>query len=175
MFDKRKDNAQPIPTPKEQSVGPGPQQQPSPPAPSATHGPAVVGAGLSMNGELSGKEDVIVAGRFEGSISLPDNSVVVSTGGNVDANISAHTVQIEGIMTGDIQGGDKVVIAATGQMEGKIVAPRVVLADGAKFKGSIDMDPPAVAKQPKPQSTRALPAADGKPSAASSRPVAGQA
>ena len=143
MFDKRKEAARPGPTPPAQTAGQSVEPRPSdstrPPAPSAA---AIVGAALVMNGELSGNEDIVVAGRFEGKITLPSNSVMVSKGGQVHADVLAKVVQIEGQMTGDIQGGERVVITATGQMEGKISAPRVVLIDGAKFKGSIDMDSP---------------------------------
>ena len=129
---------------------------------------------MLVNGELSGDEDVVVAGRFQGKISLPKNSLMVSKGGHVQADVSANAVQIEGRVAGDIQCGDKVIITATGQMEGTIVAPRVILVDGAKFKGSIDMDPPAETKKPAPQSrpaqTEARTSGDG-----STRQVAGQA
>ena len=143
MFDKRKDAARPGSTPPaqttEQSIEPRPSESTRPPAPCAA---AIVGAALVINGELSGNEDVVVAGRFEGKITLPSNSVMVSKGGQVQADILAKVIQIEGQVTGDIQGGERVVIASTGQMEGKISAPRVVLIDGARFKGSIDMDSP---------------------------------
>ena len=138
MFDKRKDTARPGPTPPAgQSIESRPSDSTRPPAASAA---AIVGAALVINGELSGNEDVVVAGRFEGKITLPSNSVMVSQGGQVEADILAKVIQIEGQMTGDIQGGERVVITATGQMEGRISAPRVVLIDGARFKGSIDMD-----------------------------------
>ena len=144
MFDKRKDTARLGPTPPAgQSIESRPSDSTRPvedemfPAASAA---AIVGAALVINGELSGNEDVVVAGRFEGKITLPSNSVMVSQGGQVEADILAKVIQIEGQMTGDIQGGERVVITATGQMEGRISAPRVVLIDGARFKGSIDMD-----------------------------------
>ena len=174
MFEKRKDNARPVPAQAEQGTSAAPQPQPTPPA-QPPAGSAVVGSGLVINGELSGDEDLVVAGRFEGKISLPKNALVVAKGGQVEANVAANAVQIEGRMSGDIQGGDKVVITATGQMEGKIVAPRVILVDGAKFKGSIDMDPPAAAKQPAPQAARTAPTEVRKPAQASSGQTAGHA
>ena len=141
MFDKRKDTARPAPPPA-QTAGQAVEARPSD---STRPAAAIVGAALVINGELSGNEDVVVAGRFEGKIILPSNSVMVAKGGQVEADILAKVVQIEGQMTGDIQGGERVVISATGQMEGKISAPRVVLIDGARFKGSIDMDSPGKA------------------------------
>ncbi|MBV1904704.1 MAG: polymer-forming cytoskeletal protein, partial [Pseudomonadales bacterium] len=61
--------------------------------------------------------------------------------GKVTADIMAKVVKIEGEVTGDIAGDEKVVISSTGRVRGNIVAPRMTLEDGAKFKGSIDMDP----------------------------------
>ena len=174
MFDKRKDQARPTQTP------PAPGGRPaSEPSPTATQqpppaGPAIIGAALLVNGELSGDEDVTVSGRFQGKISLPKNSLLVSKGGHVEADVSASSVQIEGRVAGDIHCVDKVIITATGQMEGTIVAPRVILVDGGKFKGSIDMDPPAEAKKPAAQSRPAQP--DARTSGdGSTRQVAGQA
>ena len=174
MFDKRKDQARPTQTP------PAPARRPaSEPPPTATQqpapaGPAVIGVALLVNGDLSGDEDVTVAGRFLGKLSLPKNSLLVSKGGHVEADVLASAVQIEGRVVGDIRCSDKVIITATGQMEGTIVAPRVILVDGGKFKGSIDMDPPAETKRPAPQTRPAQPdaraARDG-----STRQVAGQA
>ena len=83
MFDKRKDQARPTQTP------PAPRGRPASESPStATQqppaaGPAVIGGALLVNGELSGDEDVTVAGRFQGKISLPKNSLLVSKGGHV--------------------------------------------------------------------------------------------
>ena len=171
MFDKRKDQA------RTQTPSPTAGRPASESAPRTTQAaqaePAIIGTALLVSGELSGDEDVVVAGRFQGKISLPKNSLMVSKGGHVEADVSANAVQIEGRVAGDIRCADKVVITATGQMEGTIVAPRVILVDGAKFKGSIDMDPPAETKKPAPQ-TR--PQAEARSSGdGSTRQVAGQA
>jgi cytoskeletal protein CcmA (bactofilin family) len=141
MFDKRKDHARPTQTPPAPGGRPASESPPTATQQSPPGGPAVIGSGLLVNGELSGEEDVTVSGRFQGKISLPKNSLLVSKGGHVEADVSASAVQIEGRVAGDIRCADKVVITATGQMEGTIVAPRVILVDGGKFKGSIDMDP----------------------------------
>ena len=90
-----------------------------------------------------------MAGRVHGKVALPNNSLLVSQGGHVEAGVTANVVEIEGRVVGDIRASDKVVITATGHMEGEIVSPRVVLADGGRFKGSIDMDT-AAAEDAKP-------------------------
>lgn len=102
---------------------------------------AVISATIVVKGELSGDEDVVIAGEFEGGINLPNNSLTVKGGGRVNADVRADVVEIEGELRGDVVGGDKVVITKTGRMQGNIVSSRVILDDGAKFKGSIDMDP----------------------------------
>ena len=183
MFDKRKDQARSTQTPSPTAGRPASESPPrTTQAPQAD--PAIIGTALLVNGELSGDEDVVVAGRFQGKISLPKNSLMVSKGGHVDADVSANAVQIEGRVAGDIRCADKVVITATGQMEGTIVAPRVILVDGAKFKGSIDMDPPAETKpaETKPAETKKAAPPTRPPQAetrsagdGSTRQVAGQA
>ena len=160
MFDKRKDQARPTQTPPAPTGRPASESPPPTTTQSPPGGHAVIGPALLVNGELSGEEDVTVSGRFQGKISLPKNSLLVSKGGHVEADVSASAVQIEGRVAGDIRCADKVVITATGQMEGTIVAPRVILVDGGRFKGSIDMDPPAAGRKPAEGRT---PAAGRKP------------
>ena len=173
MFDKRKDQARSTQTPSAAAGSPA-SESPRATAQAAQADPAVIGTGLLVSGELSGDEDVVVAGRFKGKISLPKHSLLVSQGGHVEADVSANAVQVEGRVAGDIRCDDKVTITATGQMEGTIVAPRVILVDGAKFKGSIDMDPPAETQKPTPQA-RPAQAEARKPGDGPTRQVAGQA
>ena len=151
MFDKRKDVRPPA-----QRDNPGEVASPNrpsgvavgePPAPLVPTGQgnraskAIIGPTIVVKGELSGDEDVVIAGEFEGGIDLPNNALTVQKSGRVNANVRADTVEVEGELRGDVIGGDKVVIANTGRMQGNITSPRVILEDGAKFKGSIDMDP----------------------------------
>jgi cytoskeletal protein CcmA (bactofilin family) len=102
---------------------------------------AMIGPSIVIKGTVSGDEDLLVQGRVEGSIELNSNEVSVGQSGRVTADINAKTVKIDGEVTGDISGGEKVVISKSGRVRGNIVAPRVTLEDGAIFKGSIDMDP----------------------------------
>ena len=101
----------------------------------------MIGPSIVIKGTVSGDEDLLVQGRVEGSIELNDNEVSVGQSGRVTADVSAKTVKIDGEVTGDINGGENVVISKSGRVRGNIVAPRVTLEDGAIFKGSIDMDP----------------------------------
>lgn len=116
----------------------------------------MIGPSIVIKGEVTGDEDLLIQGRVEGSVHLNGNEVSIGQSGQVVADIEAKTVKIDGEVTGDIQGREKVIISKSGNVRGNIVAPRVTLEDGAVFKGSIDMNPgegaaekmPLTAKQP---------------------------
>ena len=99
-----------------------------------------IGQSIHIKGELTGNEDLTIEGKVEGKVFLKDHNLTVGANGKIVAEIQAKTVMILGEVTGNISADDKVEVAATGSMRGDIQAPRVVLADGGKFKGSIDMD-----------------------------------
>lgn len=101
----------------------------------------MIGPSIKIKGEVTGEEDLLIEGTVEGTIILRDQEVSVGQSGKVRADIDARVVKIEGEVTGDIAGAEKVVISKSGNVSGNIVAPRVTLEDGAIFKGSIDMDP----------------------------------
>jgi cytoskeletal protein CcmA (bactofilin family) len=138
MFEKNKGNKS-AGTPSRDanttpSTPPAPQGQP-------TRAPAVIGQSITIRGDVSGDENLVIEGKVEGEIRIPTHEVVVGTSGQVSANIQAKVVRIEGHVQGDIAGGEKVIIVKEGNVRGNIVAPRVTLEDGAVFKGSIDMNP----------------------------------
>lgn len=101
----------------------------------------MIGPSIHIKGTVTGDEDLLVQGRVEGTIELGEHTVSVGETGKVTADIRARMVKVEGEVTGDVSGSEKVVIARSGRVRGNIVAPRVTLEDGAHFKGSIDMDP----------------------------------
>ncbi|WOJ97826.1 polymer-forming cytoskeletal protein [Congregibacter brevis] len=113
---------------------------------------AVIGSKVKVNGDIMSSEDLLVEGEVTGTITLSDNELVVGTSGRVQANISAKTVRIEGEVKGDIDGSERVVICASGNVQGNVSSPRVMLEDGGRFKGSIDMggSKPAAAAKPAP-------------------------
>lgn len=102
---------------------------------------AVIGAGISINGEISGTENLLIEGRVDGKISLSGNDVTIGKSGHVMADVNAKTIRVAGEVNGDLKAKERVVISGTGNVRGNVIAPRVVLEDGAIFKGSIDMDP----------------------------------
>ncbi len=99
-----------------------------------------IGKSVQIKGELNGKEDLTIDGSVEGKIVLDGSIVSIGQSGRAIAEIWATSVIVGGEMKGNIIADDKVEVAATGTVRGDIRAPRVVLADGAHFKGSIDME-----------------------------------
>ena len=89
----------------------------------------MIGPSIVIKGTVSGDEDLLVQGRVEGSIELKDNEVSVGQSGRVTADVDAKVVKIDGEVTGDISGAEKVVISKSGNVRGNIVAPRVTLED----------------------------------------------
>lgn len=101
---------------------------------------AVIGPKIRFKGELVGEEDLLIQGQVEGTIDLKDNNLTVGQQGVIKANVLAKTITIEGEVEGDIFGQERIAILASSNVRGNVVADRVTLEDGAKFRGSIDMD-----------------------------------
>lgn len=108
----------------------------------------MIGSTITIKGEITGDENLVIDGTVEGNIQLGGHELSVGKSGKVSADITAKTVKIEGEVRGDITGKEKVVLSNSGNVRGNIVAPRVTLEDGAIFKGSIDMDPGDKADKP---------------------------
>lgn len=106
--------------------------------------PATIGPTVRITGDISGEEDLLIQGKVEGTINLGDYCLAVSEGGNIKATIYAGVIDIEGRTVGEISGSEQVVVRRNGKVEGTIKAPRVILEDGCKFKGTIDMDDSAI-------------------------------
>ncbi|MDX1460007.1 MAG: polymer-forming cytoskeletal protein [Xanthomonadales bacterium] len=102
---------------------------------------ALIGPGITVNGDISGSENLVIEGKVEGKVQLPGHQVEVGSSGKVHADVTAKFVKVEGELRGDIDGKEKVVITKAGKVQGNITAPRVQLEDGAIFKGSIDINP----------------------------------
>jgi len=111
-----------------------------------------IGKSVQIKGELSGSEDVTIDGHVEGKISFRDHSVTIGPNGRINAQVYAKSVMIIGEVVGDISAEDRVEVAASGSIQGDISAPRVVLAEGARFRGNIDMEP-GKSRAPQPTSS----------------------
>ena len=100
---------------------------------------ATIGAGIVVNGRLTGDEEVAVFGRIEGTITL-SNRLVVEDGGVVVADIEAEAISIHGELNGNVVAKDVVTLHSGCIVTGNLRAPRVLIEEGARFKGNIDMD-----------------------------------
>lgn len=99
----------------------------------------IIGSSIVIDGEISGEEDLVIQGTVKGKIVLKQN-LLVENSGVVEADIQTANVTISGQVTGNIVAGERVELRADGRMVGDIKAPRILIADGATFKGNVDMD-----------------------------------
>ena len=101
---------------------------------------ATIGPSITINGDLTGGEDLLIQGKIDGKIMLEKNNVTVGKEGRVRADIHGRSVRVEGEVRGNLYGTEEIVIRASGQVHGNLTAPRVTLENGSSFKGSIDME-----------------------------------
>ena len=117
---------------------------------------AHIGRSVVIKGELDGSEDLVIDGHVEGKIELRDHTLTIGANGRIKAQVFAKAVVVLGELVGNIAAAERVEIREAGAVDGDIVAPRVAIAEGAHFRGSIDMqrkDRPA--KPAAPPETRA--------------------
>ncbi len=114
-----------------------------------------IGAAATIRGDITGKGDLVISGRVEGTVDLPENDANLEATGFMDGGILAKNVNIRGKVQGDIEARRKVTIYATGAVIGTILAPRIQIEDGARFKGRIDMTTAKPAAAPKPKKAAA--------------------
>jgi len=100
-----------------------------------------IGKSIVIKGDVSGCEDLTIEGQVEGRIQLRDHVLTVGPSAHVHAHVVAKSIVVVGQVTGNLTAYEKVDIRENGSVEGDVVAPRVAIADGAKFRGSIDMRP----------------------------------
>ena len=98
-----------------------------------------IGKSVIIKGELNGSEDLTIEGQVEGKIELRQNVLTIGPNGKIKAQVFAKSVIILGEVTGNVTSTEKVDIRDNGSVDGDIAAPRVAIAEGAHFRGSIDM------------------------------------
>lgn len=126
-----------------------PRPAPRPAAPPAGNTPvsadrasssqAQVGKSLQLKGEITGSEDLFIDGEVEGTVELKDNNLTIGPNGNVHADVQARSITILGRLRGNVRAGEKVEIRKTGSLEGDLATARIIIEDGAVFRGSIDI------------------------------------
>jgi cytoskeletal protein CcmA (bactofilin family) len=153
--------------------------QPAPTAPAPAHQPVStapvpqpesrrierdvvnIGKSVVIKGELNGSEDLTIEGHVEGKIELKDHVLTIGPNGKIKAQVHAKSVIVLGEVNGNVTASEKVDIRDGGSVDGDIIAPRVAIAEGAHFRGSVDMqrkggqaaakESPKAASQPTPQ------------------------
>lgn len=144
---KRDESVRPS-TPQPNPSAPAPAQSAAPeptmaaPRPSPTHVEKTIvniGKSVVIKGELSGSEDLIIEGQVDGKIELRENVLTIGPNGKIKAQIFAKAVIVQGEVVGNVSATEKVDIRDNGSLDGDIASPRVAIAEGAHFRGSIDM------------------------------------
>src|SRR5216117_3064150 len=98
-----------------------------------------IGKSVVIKGELNGSEDLTIEGHVEGTIQLRDHVLTIGPNGKIKAQVFAKAVIVLGEVTGNVTASDKVDIRDNGSVDGDIISPRVAIAEGAHFRGSVDM------------------------------------
>jgi cytoskeletal protein CcmA (bactofilin family) len=137
---------------RESQDGTGSAARPSPPTPhSDSNGArrqqideegskvANIGKAITIRGDLTGNEDMVIEGQVEGKVDLPNNQLTVGANGKVKAEIHAKGIVIVGEVIGNVVGLERIEIQATGRVEGDVTAPKLVVAEGAQLNGAIQM------------------------------------
>ncbi|MBI4702820.1 MAG: polymer-forming cytoskeletal protein [Deltaproteobacteria bacterium] len=99
----------------------------------------VIGQGITIEGEVSSDGEVVVSGTVRGKLSV-EGAVTVAEGGVVEADVGARSVSIGGQVTGNVTASERVDLLGSGRLVGDVKAARLTIADGAVFKGNVDMD-----------------------------------
>jgi cytoskeletal protein CcmA (bactofilin family) len=100
---------------------------------------ALIGRSVVIKGELDGSEDLTIEGQVEGKIELRDHTLTIGQNGRIKAQVFAKSVVVLGELVGNVNATEMVDIRDNGSVDGDLVAPRVAIAAGAHFRGSIDM------------------------------------
>ena len=121
-----------------------------------------IGKSVVIKGELNGSEDLTIEGHVEGTIQLKEHVLTIGPNGRIKAQVFAKSVIVLGEVTGNVTASEKVDIRDNGSVDGDIISPRVAIAEGAHFRGSVDMQrkgqpaqPQAAAKPAQPQAASA--------------------
>jgi cytoskeletal protein CcmA (bactofilin family) len=116
------------------------------PAPRSAERPTHLGKSVFIKGSITGGEDLYVDGRVEGTIDLAKSTVTIGLNGQVQADVTAREVIIQGKLSGNITASDRVEIRAQGALTGDVTCARISIEDGAFFKGGIDIQKSASSK-----------------------------
>lgn len=117
----------------------------------ASQGPAMVGKAVVVKGEIHSREDLYIDGEIQGTVDLLESKLTIGPNGKIQATIRAREVVVFGSVQGNVEATEKIDIRKEAKLVGDIRTARIVIEDGAFFKGSIDI----IKVEPKPQPTPA--------------------
>ncbi len=165
MWNKRRDEEQPKPFSPPVTTAPQALAQTQPKKEATTvsgmnmgrselervGGTATIGKAVKIVGQIHSKEDLFVDGDLEGTVEAPEHKLIIGPNGTLHATIKAREVVVLGTIQGNVEAADKIEIRKEARLVGDIRTARIVIEDGAYFKGSIDIVKPEPAKAaPKP-------------------------
>src|ERR1700733_11617797 len=158
MWNKRKEEEYPPKAPEEPPAAASPIKENTPmstnPAPSHhatdSRGPAVIGKSVMIKGQIFSREDLTIDGEVEGSVELHEHRLTVGPHGKLQAGVKAREIVVLGSVHGNVEASDKIDIRKDARLVGDIKTARIVIEDGAYFKGSIDIVRPEAARAPAP-------------------------
>ncbi len=108
---------------------------------------AVIGKSVVIKGQIYSREDLVIDGEVEGSVEANENKIVVGPNGKVSAGVKAREVVVHGAIRGNVEAGEKIDIRREAKLVGDIKTQRIVIEDGAYFKGTVDIQRPDAQKQ----------------------------
>jgi cytoskeletal protein CcmA (bactofilin family) len=98
-----------------------------------------LGSTTVLTGDIEAHEDMVIEGRLNGKITLPSGTLTVAKGAKVEAEIRVRALVLNGELKGTVRAGERAVISETAEMNGDIITPKITVANGARFSGSIKM------------------------------------
>ena len=125
--------------------------------PESNRGPAVIGKSVTIKGQIFSQEDLTIDGEVEGSVELKEHRLTVGPNGKLQAGVKAREIVVLGTINGNVEATDKIDIRKDARLVGDIKTARIVIEDGAYFKGSIDITRGAATEPAKPAVAAATP------------------
>jgi cytoskeletal protein CcmA (bactofilin family) len=145
------------------------------PEPAIRSGSAALGKNVTVKGQIFAREDLTIDGEVEGTVECHEHRLTIGPNARVQAGLKAREIIIHGSIQGNVDATDKIDIKKEAKLVGDIKTSRIVIEDGAYFKGSIDISKPSPAKAPQAPATPAQPPAASQASGASTPTPAGTA
>jgi cytoskeletal protein CcmA (bactofilin family) len=139
--------------------------------PAESRGPAIIGKSVMIKGQIFSREDLTIDGEIDGSVELHEHRLTVGPNGKLQAGVKAREVVVLGTIHGNVEASDKIDIRKDAKLVGDIKTARIVIEDGAYFKGSIDIARPETGK-PAAAPSQSKSASAAAPSASTGAPTA---